>query len=68
MKHGKVPTRKQKTFIQESGFVPENWLVVKEFPRSLEIVSSPKKRWKESENKNHQNIITGGGNLRVMSD
>lgn len=39
MKHGKVPTRKQKTFIQESGFVPENWLVVKEFPRSLEIVS-----------------------------
>ena len=29
MKHGKAPTRAQKIRIKEAGFVPENWLVVK---------------------------------------
>lgn len=39
MKHGKAPTREQKIIIRNHGFVPENWLVVKNLPYSLEIVS-----------------------------
>lgn len=39
MKNGKVPTREQKEIIRANGYVPKNWLVVKNLPESLEIVS-----------------------------
>ena len=37
MKNGKAPTREQKKMAH--GLVPENWLVVKNLPDSLEVVS-----------------------------
>ena len=39
MKNGKVPTRNQRTIIEESGRKASNWLVVKDTPVELEIVS-----------------------------
>lgn len=39
MKNGKVPTREQKEIIRANGYVPKNWLVVKNLPEFLEIVS-----------------------------
>lgn len=39
MKHGKAPTREQKQILRAHGLVPENWLVVKNFPNTLEVVS-----------------------------
>lgn len=39
MKNGKAPTREQKIIMKAHGLVPENWLVVKNFPNSLEVVS-----------------------------
>ena len=39
MKNGKAPTREQKKILKASGLVPENWLVVKNLPDSLEVVS-----------------------------
>ena len=39
MKNGKVPTREQKIMMKAHGLVPENWLVIKNLPDSLEVVS-----------------------------
>ena len=39
MKNGKVPTLEQKKIMKAHGLVPENWLVVKNLPDSLEVVS-----------------------------
>lgn len=39
MKNGKKPTMKQKQLISGCGLVPDNWLVVKDKPDVLEIVS-----------------------------
>lgn len=39
MKNGKVPTREQKKIIRANGYIPKNWLVVKNLSDSLEIVS-----------------------------
>lgn len=39
MKNGKAPTREQKKIMRAHGLVPENWLVVKNLPDSLEVVS-----------------------------
>lgn len=39
MKNGKAPTREQKKIMKAHGLVPENWLVVKNLPDSLEVVS-----------------------------
>lgn len=38
MKNGKAPTREQKKMMKAHGLVPENWLVVKNLPDSLEVV------------------------------
>ena len=37
--NGKAPTREQKKIMKAHGLVPENWLVVKNLPDSLEVVS-----------------------------
>lgn len=39
MKNGKTPTLEQKKIMRAHGLVPENWLVVKNLPGSLEVVS-----------------------------
>ncbi|MDE7183418.1 MAG: hypothetical protein K2O40_02860 [Lachnospiraceae bacterium] len=39
MKNGKAPTREQKIMMKAHGLVPENWLVVKNLPDYLEVVS-----------------------------
>lgn len=39
MKNGKAPTREQKKIMRAHGLVPENWLVVKNLPDTLEVVS-----------------------------
>lgn len=39
MKNGKVPTLEQKKVMKAHGLVPENWLVVKNLPDVLEVVS-----------------------------
>lgn len=39
MKNGKAPTRKQKQILKAHGLVPDNWLVVKNLPDTLEVVS-----------------------------
>ena len=39
MKNGKLPTREQKQILRAHGLVPENWLVVKNLPDTLEVVS-----------------------------
>lgn len=39
MKNGKAPTREQKKVMKAAGLVPENWLVVKNLPDHLEVVS-----------------------------
>lgn len=39
MKNGKAPTREQKKIMKAHSLVPENWLVVKNLPGSLEVVS-----------------------------
>lgn len=39
MKIGKKPTLRQKMFMREHRLVPENWLVVKDTPDTLEVVS-----------------------------
>lgn len=39
MKNGKAPTREQKIMMKAHWLVPENWLVVKNLPDSLEVVS-----------------------------
>ncbi|MEY8524403.1 hypothetical protein AALA90_15455 [Lachnospiraceae bacterium 38-10] len=39
MKNGKATTREQKIMMKAHGLVPENWLVVKNLPDSLEVVS-----------------------------
>lgn len=39
MKNGKVPTRNQKTIMKSHGLNYNNWLVVKDLPKTLEIVS-----------------------------
>lgn len=39
MKNGKAPTREQKKVMRAHGLVPENWLVVKNLPDTLEVVS-----------------------------
>jgi hypothetical protein len=37
MKHGKRPTVKQKKFIAEKGFNPDNWLIIKDCQSELLI-------------------------------
>lgn len=51
MKNGKRPTLAQKKLLKLRGLVPENWLIVKDTPEAMEIVSRvelkkvlPKKR------------------------
>ena len=39
MKNGKKPTLAQKKFLQENGLAPEKWLVVKDTPEEMEVVS-----------------------------
>ncbi len=39
MKNGKSPTREQKKLMKAHGLVPENWLVVRNLPDVLEVVS-----------------------------
>ncbi|MEY8355233.1 hypothetical protein AALB39_18015 [Lachnospiraceae bacterium 54-53] len=39
MKNGKRPTLAQKKLLKSKGLVPENWLIVKDTPEVLEIVS-----------------------------
>lgn len=39
MKNGKKPTLRQKKEMRSHGLVPENWLVVKDTPDTLEVVS-----------------------------
>lgn len=39
MKNGKLPTRNQKTLLKYHGMTPEEWLVVKDTPEYMEIVS-----------------------------
>lgn len=38
MKNGKAPTREQKIMMKAHDLVPDNWLVVKNLPDSLEVV------------------------------
>ncbi len=39
MKNGKKPTLAQKKFLQENGLAPEKWMVVKDTPEEMEVVS-----------------------------
>ncbi|MCD8015906.1 MAG: hypothetical protein LUG99_22670 [Lachnospiraceae bacterium] len=39
MKNGKVPTREQRVIMKKYGLNPANWLVVKNLPDSLVVVS-----------------------------
>jgi len=39
MKNGKCPTLAQKKLLKSRGLLPENWLIVKDTPEFLEIVS-----------------------------
>lgn len=39
MKNGKKPTLAQKKFLQENGLTPEKWLIVKDTPEEMEVVS-----------------------------
>ena len=39
MKNGKRPTLAQKKLLQAQGLVPENWLVVKDTPKEMTVVS-----------------------------
>lgn len=39
MKNGKKPTLQQKLLMRSHGLIPENWLVVKNTPEYLEVVS-----------------------------
>lgn len=39
MKNGKKPTLAQKKLLRTKGLVPENWLIVKDTPEFMEIVS-----------------------------
>lgn len=39
MKNGKKPTLAQKKFLQENGLAPEKWLIVKDTPGEMEVVS-----------------------------
>jgi len=39
MKNGKRPTRRQKHLISVAGWNPDGWLVVKNLPNELHIVS-----------------------------
>lgn len=39
VKNGKVPTMEQKKVMKAHGLIPENWLVVKNLPGYLEVVS-----------------------------
>lgn len=38
MKHGKKPTIRQSLFIQDSGFDPSEWLVVKDTSKEMWIL------------------------------
>lgn len=39
MKHGKLPTKKQKIIIRSHGLNPDNWLVVKDLLDTIEVVN-----------------------------
>ena len=39
MRNGRKPTRKQKIRLGRVGFSPENWLIVKDTPVELVVVS-----------------------------
>ena len=38
MKHGKKPSLAQKELLKRMGLNPDNWLVIKNMPDSLEII------------------------------
>lgn len=38
MKHGKNPTVKQKKILKGKGLNPDNWLIIKNQPDSMEII------------------------------
>lgn len=39
MKNGKTPTLAQKKFLRSHGLLPEAWLIVKDTPGCMEVVS-----------------------------
>lgn len=39
MKNGKEPTRRQKVILKAHGLSPDAWLVVKNLPDTIEVVS-----------------------------
>lgn len=39
MKNGKLPTRNQKTLLKFHGMSSEEWLIVKDTPEFMEVVS-----------------------------
>lgn len=39
MKNGKNPTLAQKKLLKSKGLIPDNWLIVKDTPEFMEIVS-----------------------------
>lgn len=39
MKNGKAPTREQKQVMKAHGLDPQKWLVVKNLPDTMEVVS-----------------------------
>lgn len=39
MKNGKLPTIRQKKIIKSHGLDPDKWLVVKDLPETMEVVS-----------------------------
>ena len=38
MKHGKCPTRRQKELLQARRLDPDNWYVIKDTPKALEVL------------------------------
>lgn len=39
MKNGKLPTLRQKKIIRSHGLDPDKWLVIKDLPETIEVVS-----------------------------
>lgn len=39
MKHGRLPTKKQKIMMRSHGLNPDNWLVVKDLLDTIEVVN-----------------------------
>ena len=69
MKNGKAPTREQKKMMKAHGLVPENWLVVKNLPDSLEVVSrvSLKKVGGKPKTRGEMNTLYRDSIIQVLS-